>query len=172
MVVPNTYRDSSSTTVLPTTSHQINNNSSRINSNKVSSPQFTNGPRNDYTYSQKQQGNCTTFQSPNNIIRNRQINSNHGSGSHNIQYLGIPDRSSSPHVPTQKLHKTKSPERASSPNLFDNREYGGTLEQIRNRFTYSPKNGFNVGSCPAQQYPLLEDLKNISESEIRRNKKG
>ena len=172
MVVPNTYRNNSSTTVLPTTSNQINNNSSRINSNTVCSPQFTNGPRNDYTFSQKQQGSCTTFQGQNNEIRNRQINSNYGSGSHNVQYLGIPDRSSSPHVPSQQIHKAKTPERTSSPNLFDNREYGGTLEQIRNRFTYSPKNGFNVGSSPAQQYPLLEDLKNVSESEIRRNKKG
>ena len=172
MVVPNTYRNSSSTTVLPTTSNKINNNSSRINTDKVYSPQFTNGPRNEYTYSQKQQGNLTTFHTQNNIIRNRQINSNYGSHSHNVQYLGIPDKSSSPHVPSHQINRAKSPERTTSPNLFDNREYGGTLEQIRNRFTYSPKNGFNVGSSPAQQYPLLEDLKNVSESEIRRNKKG
>ena len=77
---------------------------------------------------------------------------------------------------------SNNPPRSPSPNLFTNKEFGGTVEAIRNRFTsdnYTPSpkkpNYYAVTSpllCQQQHYPLLDNLKHISEHEIRRNKKG
>jgi hypothetical protein len=97
-----------------------------------------------------------------------------------MQTLGIPQTSSSSPSPYYKTYQgtsLASPNRSSSPNLFENKEYGGTVDDIKNRFTNSPTNyKFGQSSSHQQQhqqsYPLLENLKNVSESEIRRNKKG
>ena len=72
--------------------------------------------------------------------------------------------------------------RSPSPNLFTNKEFGGTVDAIRNRFTsdnYTPSpkkpNNYEATSpvlYQQQHYPLLDNLKHISEHEIRRNKKG
>ena len=101
--------------------------------------------------------------------------------------LGIPNK-----IPTESTtnyrgnNQTNSisnnPPRSPSPNLFTNKEFGGTVEAIRNRFTSdnytpSPKKPQNCAvTSPVlyqqQHYPLLDNLKHISENEIRRNKKG
>ena len=96
-----------------------------------------------------------------------------------IQTLGIPQTSSSPspYYKTYQGTPISSPNRSSSPNLFENKEYGGTVDDIKNRFTNSPTNykfgqSSNHQQHHPQSFPLLENLKNVSESEIRRNKKG
>ena len=97
-------------------------------------------------------------------------------------YLGIPKVSSSPCY-KQYGQSSSQPIRTSSPNLFEDREFGGTMNDIKNRLYTSsspsrlirPDNTTSNQQQPEQQqqvFPLLEDLKNVSESEIRRNKKG
>ena len=101
--------------------------------------------------------------------------------------LGIPNK-----IPTESTtnyrgsnqtnYISNNPPRSPSPNLFTNKEFGGTVEAIRNRFTSdnytpSPKKPQNYAvTSPVlyqqQHYPLLDNLKHISEHEIRRNKKG
>ena len=171
-MVPNTYRNRPSGSNLLTRPYTKTNYSSKLQPHVSSPTQFTNSPSGNSISSLKGQQNVSTFQSQNYTLSNHQNNSYHGIGSNNVQYLGIPDRSSSPYLSNQERSVVTSPARSSSPNLFENKEYGGTMEQIRNRFTSSPKNKFGAHSSPSQPYPLLEDLKNVSESEIRRNKKG
>ena len=104
----------------------------------------------------------------------------YATNSSQMQTLGIPQTSSSSPSPYYKTYQgasMASPNRSSSPNLFENKEYGGTVDDIKNRFTNSPTN-YKFGQSSTHQqhhpqsYPLLENLKNVSESEIRRNKKG
>ena len=172
MSVPNTYRNSFSGAAQPTSSYNHHNYSSRTAPTRTNPSQLTNGHSAINSSSYKQQGNVSLYPSQNHTLSNHKNHAYYGPRSNNVHHLGIPDRSSSPNVPSQNVPSFRSPNRANSPNLFENKEYGGTLEQIRNRFTNSPQNNLNKHSSPSQQYPLLEDLKNVSESEIRRNKKG
>ena len=101
--------------------------------------------------------------------------------------LGIPNKYPSESTNdyrgyNQKKSMSNNLPRSSSPNLFTDKQFGGTVEEIRNRFTSnnntpSPQkpNTYTVTSpslYQQHQYPLLDNLKHISESEIRRNKKG
>ena len=84
------------------------------------------------------------------------------------QHLGLPDTSSL--YDRQNRQQTPSPVRTSSPNIFENREFGGTINDIKTRFTTSPIKYQNTTN--QQEYPLLQNIKGVDEAEIRRNKKG
>ena len=149
--------------MLPLTTNAISSNSSNYLHNLSLIHSKTNGAVNNLFHDTQPQPQC-----------------------HNDS-LGIPNQSPSASTTNcignnRTYSISNNPPRSPSPNLFTDKEFGGTVEAIRNRFTsdnYTPSpkkpNNYTVTSPVSyqqQQYPLLDNLKHISESEIRRNKKG
>ena len=162
--MPNTYRNNLSSRHYGGNGDVINNYT--LGERKLSS--VSNGYRNNTTIyntrTDQQDATLTTSQCP--------TNTNDASTNYNlsspIQYLGLPDTSTPYYRQSRQL--TPSPVRTPSPNIFETREFGGTVEDIKTRFTSSPLRCQNTSS--QQQYPLLQNLNEVNESEVRRNKKG